>query len=64
LDFVVVAERQGRPDLELNHRAPAPPPDAWSEVAIPLDDVAGGDRVTIIAVQGALRDFHLWITRP
>lgn len=36
----------------------------WTEIAIPLEDIGGGDRLRITADRGGFRGFHSWLTRP
>ncbi|WP_437679830.1 hypothetical protein [Sorangium sp. So ce131] len=43
---------------------PARPADRWSEIRVPLRDVAQGDIVRIRSIQGTFRSFHVWLLRP
>ncbi len=60
----VVIQRGGQPRIAAEKAIAERPADRWTDVAIPLDDVAGGDEVQILSVIGALRDFHVWLIRP
>jgi hypothetical protein len=56
-------ERDGRSLGEVDVELPARPEGAWFEHAVPLPDIAPGDRVTIEAREGAWRGFHAWLVR-
>ncbi len=59
----VTVERDGRTASTAEAAVPPRPDDRWHEIRFPLHDAAGGDRVHVFAVHGALRDFHLWLLR-
>ncbi|WP_437489210.1 hypothetical protein WME75_10265 [Sorangium sp. So ce1014] len=40
------------------------PADRWSEIRVPLRDVAPGDRIRIRSLLGTFRSFHVWLMRP
>ncbi len=63
-ELAVVASRPGRRDLVRRIRVGERAPGLWSRVDVGLDDVASSDVISLHAVHGAVRDFHLWITRP
>lgn len=49
---------------EARVEVPERPLDRWSEIRVPLRDVAPGDLVRIRALRGAFRSFHVWLLRP
>ncbi|WP_437783510.1 hypothetical protein [Sorangium sp. So ce1097] len=55
----------GRPaEDEVRVEVPERPADRWSEIRVPLREVAPGDLVRIRALQGTFRSFHVWLLRP
>ena len=59
----VVVERGGRTVSTAEAALPQRPADRWYELRVPLADARGGDRLRVLALRGALRDFHLWLLR-
>lgn len=59
----IKVEREHRLLDERDVTVPARPDDRWFEVRVPLPSVRAGDRVTILAVRGDVRDFHTWLVR-
>jgi hypothetical protein len=59
----VAVERDGSLVSAREIALPARGGDRWSEIAAPLDDIGGGDRVAIFATEGAFRSFHTWLMR-
>ncbi|WP_437551805.1 hypothetical protein WME97_10860 [Sorangium sp. So ce367] len=49
---------------EARVEVPERPLDRWSEIRVPLRDVAPGDLVRIRALRGTFRSFHVWLLRP
>ncbi|WP_437758266.1 hypothetical protein [Sorangium sp. So ce1389] len=49
---------------EARVEVPERPADRWSEIRVPLRDVAPGDLVRIRSIQGTFRSFHVWLLRP
>ncbi|AUX21336.1 hypothetical protein SOCEGT47_018180 [Sorangium cellulosum] len=49
---------------EVRVEVPERPADRWSEIRVPLRDVAPGDVVRVRALQGTFRSFHVWLLRP
>ncbi|WP_438042825.1 hypothetical protein [Sorangium sp. So ce128] len=49
---------------EARVEVPERPLDRWSEIRVPLRDVAPGDIVRIRALRGTFRSFHVWLLRP
>jgi hypothetical protein len=59
----VVVEREGRPRAVADAKLDERPRDRWTEVSVPILDVASGDTVRVASLVGAFRDFHVWIVR-
>ncbi|WP_437969911.1 hypothetical protein WMF04_11695 [Sorangium sp. So ce260] len=49
---------------EVRVEVPERPADRWSEIRVPLRDVAPGDRIRIRSLLGTFRSFHVWLLRP
>jgi hypothetical protein len=63
-EIAVTVERGGAVLGERRARLPArPDDDRWHEIRVSLGEVHAGDRVSVLAVRGALRDFHAWVLR-
>jgi hypothetical protein len=57
-------ERDGVVKSSRDVDVPAVAGAAWGEIEVPFDDVAGGDRVIVLALRGTWRTFHAWVLRP
>ena len=60
-ELEVVHERGDRRAATLSVDVPARVDDAWTEIRVPLADVAVGDVVRLHARRGAWRGFHAWL---
>ncbi|WP_437691634.1 hypothetical protein [Sorangium sp. So ce176] len=49
---------------EVRVEVPERPADRWSEIRVPLREVAPGELVRIRSLQGTFRSFHVWLLRP
>ncbi|WP_433935074.1 hypothetical protein AB3662_10560 [Sorangium cellulosum] len=49
---------------EVRVEVPERPADRWSEIRVPLREVAPGEIVRIRSLQGTFRSFHVWLLRP
>ncbi|WP_437613217.1 hypothetical protein WMF20_11485 [Sorangium sp. So ce834] len=49
---------------EARVEVPERPAGRWSEIRVPLRDVAPGDRIRIRSLLGTFRSFHVWLLRP
>ncbi|APR82006.1 Hypothetical protein A7982_07355 [Minicystis rosea] len=59
----VIVTRADRTILERDAVVPPRDEGRWHEARVPLGDVRRGDRVQVLAIHGALRDYHAWIVR-
>ena len=55
--------RDGRAVATHHGRPPAPTPDRWRSVSLPLDDLRGGDRVEITSQNSPWRTYLLRLSR-
>ncbi|WP_437817310.1 hypothetical protein [Sorangium sp. So ce1078] len=55
---------EGAAGGEVRVEVPERPADRWSEIRVPLRDVAPGDRIRIRSLLGTFRSFHVWLLRP